>query len=168
MATTAKVSHTVSVVKTSTVLDTNDVRLTGTHPADAAPIEFADGTGIGQCTKIGFGYVDLAGSAATIDLTAVSGMTAWQGDTAFAAIKVLKVFNNEATSTSETLAVGDAASVPFDGPLSGTDPKYTVYPGCPMIWMNRSAAGWDCSTNKNLKLDPGANSFRAYVLIAGE
>lgn len=165
----ASVTGSVSAVASFTRTDTLTTGATDQQkavlPANSAPMEFTSGTGISQVNKLWVRTVSLSASTpVTLDLTALTGGV---GDTSFAAIKSITFINHETAGGGKDVTVGAAASTPFTGPLGGTTPTIDVQAGTSLPWVNPEAAGWACGTNKNLKLDPGANAITLSLVIAG-
>lgn len=104
-----------------------------------------------------------ASTPVTVDLTATgTASTAAAGDTSFAHAFEL-IFNNYGAAD---VLVGPGASNPFNGPLLGTAPTFTVPAGATVRWQ--CPAGWTVdSTHKTLKFDPGAAVATIGVSIGG-
>lgn len=164
-----KVGKTVTPSIVNTVVTTDDDPRRAKIPATDPVYEFATGTGAGQINKLGWGTLSLAVSTpVTLDLTAISGMTTWTGDTAFAKVKYLKIINGATAGGTKPLIVGVAASNAFNGQMGGTTPTETVEAGCELEWENKEAGGWTVdSTHKNVKVNPGANAIVLTIIIAG-
>ena len=164
----AKVSSGVIATKVDSIVGTNDTRVSVQLPDGSAPLEFTSGTGAGAINKMGYGSISLAAAATTVALDAVSStITNWVGDTAFTKIKELYIYNAATAGTTKPVTVGAAASVAFVGPMGGTTPTQAIDAATALHWTSTEANGWSCSTNKNLKLDPGANTVTVYIVIAG-
>ena len=164
----AKVSSGVIATKVDSIVGTNDTRVSVQLPDGSAPLEFTSGTGAGAINKMGYGSISLAATTATIALDAVaSTVTNWVGDSAFTKVKELYIYNAATAGTTKPVTVGAAASVAFVGPMGGTTPTQAIDAATALHWTSTEANGWSCSTNKNLKLDPGANTVTVYIVIAG-
>lgn len=112
--------------------------------------------------------VALAGAATTLDLTSLgaAGASRAGGVTNFSAVHTL-VLHNFGTGTM-VLTVGAAAANPFTANfLGGTGPTVKVPAGGKIVFRNPAAAGWATSSANNLKLDPGADTFKVGVAIGG-
>ena len=122
-------------------------------PANSAPVSFGSGTGALALSKY---YVDtrtLAATTKTYDLTALD-------------VKVL-VISNQATTSGYNLTVFGAASTGFNGPLTGTTPKYTIGPGETLL-LYTQATGWTVSSSaKSLLVDAGSNSVPFVLALMG-
>jgi hypothetical protein len=128
------------------------------------------GTLADQCTKLYSARLSLVASTPqTIDLQSLvdaSGATI-----SFNAIRFLAVRNNAATD-GWILLVGAAGSNAFEAFVSSAG-TFTVYPssaandGFTVFQVPNTTGGTVDSTHHNLKLDPGAHSFTADVLIGG-
>lgn len=111
------------------------------------------------------GTISLAGSAQTLDLTALAGL---RGTTeTFAKVYLMVIVNNTAT-TGQPLLVGNAASDAFSAFWSSaTNVQSVPSKGSRLVFENFDT-GWTVdATHKNLKLDPSAASFTATVIIIG-
>lgn len=137
-------------------------------PNAYAPINFSNGTLAGQVSVKWFDSRTYASSTpVTLDLTTLAGAATNTGSAAFAKVKVFAIYNNEVADSGKDLIIGNAAATPFAGPFGGTAPTITVKAGCSFVIYDLSTAGWACGTNKNLKIDPGANNVSASIVLAG-
>jgi len=139
-------------------------------PANSAPVSFASGTGALALSKY---YVDtrtLAATTKTYDLTALdltgSAYSANATDLTSTGVKVL-VISNQASTSSYNLTVFGAASNAFNGPLTGTTPKYTIGPGETLLLYTQTS-GWTVSSSvKSLLVDAGSNSVPYVLALLG-
>jgi hypothetical protein len=103
--------------------------------------------------------------AVTLDLTALTGPAGEAVN--LAGIRSITV-HNLATNAAHVLTVGAAASDPFLGPLGGTAPTIDVEPGAAVPFCNKpTGAPYSTTGATDLKLDFGANSFSAELVIRG-
>ncbi|MGE4196028.1 MAG: hypothetical protein AB7G11_02745 [Phycisphaerales bacterium] len=155
------VTASAVTTETSGATSTISVRL----PDGQAPLSFTNGTGAMQLNKFWIRKVALSASTpVTLDLTA---LTSGQGDTSFAAVKFLAIYNETSTATY-TVVVGNGTN-PFAGPLSAGTTTITIDPLGSVTFFSRTAAGWAVtnSANDGLKLDPGGNAVNVTVCIGG-
>jgi hypothetical protein len=153
----------LAVEARSTTTIENDTKTTVSisHPYARAETTWADGNGALQFNKGWANTTAFNTTGTTYDLTALTGGT---GATALAAVKVIKIKNN---STVDTLVVGNAASVPFVPGFSANTTTVTIQPGAEWVQTNPTAAGWVCTTQKNLKLAASANTVNTTVVLLG-
>lgn len=126
------------------------------------------GTGPNQWQKCAYWQGSLAASTpVTIDLTTIKLV---DGGVGFAHVREI-IINNGATNGTFKLLLGDSGAngfkAPFDGVVTG---KVAVMPGLPTVLSNWLAtSGWTVdATNKDLKLDPGANAVPVILWIKGD
>lgn len=161
---------TVSVKLTPKLLATR-VNTLGTG-VSGGNIDVALATGTGDvinlvCTKLWVRSFTLAISTAqTLDLTALAS---GEGDTAIAAVKLVDIRNNEAVGSGKVLQVGnDGTSAEFISPFGAAGDIIKIQPGCSLQLYTRETAGWVVSsTNKLIKLTPGAATLSVTVTVAG-
>ena len=104
----------------------------------------------------------VASTPQTIDLTNLGALAAYAGDVLFATANTI-IFHN---TGAFDVVVSPGAANPFNGPLAGTAPLFTVPAGATTPWL--SPAGWAVTgAVKTLRLDPGANACTIAVMIAG-
>jgi hypothetical protein len=153
------------LASTSTDLDGVAIsRIDIDHPEGRADTALATGTGANQ---INLGWADTRtydGTGVTLDLTALASAATNTGAATFTAVKLLKIRNDGATND---LTVGNAASVQFTPGFSAATTTVTIKPGQEVVFRNVTAAGWDCTTNKNLKIIAAASTTAATVIILG-
>jgi len=135
-------------------------------------VAFANGTGSDAVNLISPTTLNLVASTPqTIDLTSLLDI---QGNAvSFSKVQLLLLRNN-ATTAGFNCTVGNAASNAFSA-IFGATGMVTLYPGTatnPFGGFNiysipGNVAAVD-STHKNLKFDPGSNSFTVDVLIIGQ
>lgn len=133
-----------------------------TVPANSAPTVWTSGTGANQVNKVWSDTRTLAASAKTYDLAAEAAASTNTGAASFSAVKILAITNNG----TNALTLFNAASTSFQGPLSAAA-TYTLNGGETLLLVNGTAGGWVCSTNKSLKIDPGANSVSVTLTVLG-
>lgn len=165
----ATVTITVSTAITASAVTTETSGATSTIsvrlPDGLAPISFTNGSGANQCNKFWIRKVALSASTPVdLDLTA---LTSGQGDTSFAAVKILAIFN-EATTSGYSVTVGNGTN-PFAGPLSAGTTTISIDPSASVTFFSRTAAGWAVTNSSNdvIRLNPGSNTFNVTVVIAG-
>ncbi len=140
---------------------------------------YSSGTGMGQVNLAYAKRLTFAAAPQTLDLSSLLDLSG--ASVNFARVRELIVANN-ATAAGAVLTVGAASGSPFTGFLDSAGLQ-TVYPATATSASTFASATWlrwsdPCSTgsatgaitgsaNKMLKLDPGANSFTADVLILG-
>lgn len=138
---------------------------TGTVGGDVSFV--LTGTGAADLEAPQQSYVALTGvtGAQTIDLTAV---TRPGGSTFnFGHVREITIQNLSTTATN-VLTVGAAGSTPFVGPFGGTTHTIKVEAGeTKTIACKPYGTGYSTSGAANLKLDFGANTFGAGVVIKG-
>lgn len=163
---TASVTPGITILSSDTLVSGLKNRSELRLPNGYAPVEFANGTGVGQVSVKYAAVLTLAASTPqTLDLTALTGGT---GAAAFAKAKVLGVYSNDAANGGKDVIVGGGATNPFVGPLAGTAPTYTVKAGCAWVHFDRSTAGMTVDgTHKLIKFDPGSNACSITVVFAG-
>lgn len=99
----------------------------------------------------------------TLDFTSLgTGTTSNAGDTTFATVYQL-IFNNLGTSVV-TLSPG--GSNPFDGPLGGTTPTFSIPAASSTVWS--CPAGWAVSgTVKTLTVSSGSSTGSLTMCVGG-
>ena len=136
-----------------------------------------DGCQIGEAVTLNYGaspnpvtsrqwssLITFAGVAQTFDMTNLAGL---RGDVENFSVVYLIYLYNLATATGYTLKVGNAVANPFSAFFDAATDVYTLPMGSRMLFENHDT-GWTVdATHKNLKLDPGANTFTAKILIVG-
>jgi hypothetical protein len=147
--------------ETTGATQTADCRM----PSGWTPSSYTIGTGASSANKCHYGLISLAGSATTIDLTA---MAFGFGDASIAKVKGLLI-QNLTTTSGYKVTVGNAASTQFQwAGLSAATTTVEVNEGCALMYFNKTANG-DTTTSKNsLKLDPGANTVSVFLAVWGE
>jgi hypothetical protein len=109
----------------------------------------------------------LAAAAVTLDLTslAAAGSSRDGSTTNFADVHSL-IIRNCGTGTN-TVTVGAAASTAFDYFFGGTTPTLKIPAGCAVALRTAVAAGLSTASKNNIKLDPGADTFKVTVAVSG-
>lgn len=130
-----------------------------------APVGYSAGTGSKQIDKIAYQALSFTGAVQTIDLSTI---VCTDGSAGFSKVRFVRIYN-DATNAAHTLVVGNAASNPLAPWFSATTVTETVEPnGCFTKDKPLGTTGWTVdSTNKNLKLDPGANTFTGRLFVGG-
>lgn len=136
-------------------------------------ITYSNGTGAGAIDLLYAKQLSLAGTATTLDLTSLTDLSG--ASINFARVRFIWIFNL-ATTAGYTITVGNAASNAFTGFLSSTGTA-VCYPGSSsnygrLIFEDPNSTGGSVGavtggSNKNLKLDPGANTISCFVVIGG-
>lgn len=153
------VSGSTELVTGATVSTT--VRL----PGSWTPVSFASGSGAQQVEVKWVDKRTYSASATTFDLTGLTAAATNTGAAAFAKIKVISITNN-ATTSGYNLTLFNAAATSFQANVSSSG-TVTIGPGETYLAFNLTSAGWACSTNKSLKIDPGANNVPATIVLVG-
>lgn len=111
------------------------------------------------------GTITLSAAATTLDLTSLTGL---RGTTeTFSKVYAMAIINNS-TMTGYSLMVGYAASNIWAPFWSDSVNVETVPPKGSRFLKENFDTGWTVDgTHKNLKLDPGSNTFTATVIIIG-
>lgn len=138
-------------------LGTSDTLVAGTNNIGA--------TGIG-CDQAFVKDLALAGSAQTLDLQSVSSAAGGAVvDVVLTKLKAIAIFNR-ATTAGYVLQVGAAASNAFTAIFSDATDELVIGPqGMALIVY---PAGYTVdATHKDLKFDPGANTFNVTVVAIG-
>jgi hypothetical protein len=161
MAYTATLTLQVDSRNTTTIENGTETRVAISHPYGATATSWANGTGASQINLAWQNTTAYNTTGTTLDLTALTGGT---GSATFTAIKAMKIRNN---SNTDTLVVGNAASVQFTPGFSAATTTVTLQPGAEWVVTNPTAAGWDCTTNKNLKLAASANTVNTTLILIG-
>lgn len=126
-----------------------------------------EGTGANQLDDFWSADFSLAATSTTYDLTALTGP---RGTVAFTKVKGILIYVSTATD-GHTLLVGNAATNAWFAPFSGATVTHEVMAGG--AWFTNSHLAqttnpWTVnSTNKNLKLDAGANTIAGTIIIWG-
>lgn len=127
----------------------------------------SDGTGADQADDIWSADFNLAATSTTYDLTALTGP---RGTVTFTKIKGIWIYVSTATD-GHTLLVGNAASNQWYAPFSGATVTHEVMAGGAWMALSHKAQTtnpWTVdSSNKNLKLDAGANTIAGTIIIWG-
>ncbi len=107
----------------------------------------------------------LAGAALTLDLNSLgaAGVARAGGVTNFSSVRSI-VIRNLGTG-SNVIIVGGAAATQFADWLGGATQTIRVYAGGKLVI--HAPAGLTTSSKKDLKLDPGADTFAATIAICG-
>lgn len=140
-------------------------------------VNWSSGTGSGQFDLLHVKVYSLAGATQTIDLTSLVDLS---GATVnMARIRAMAVLNL-ATASGYNLTVDTTGSNGFKGFGGASGAKRTVYAN-----LSATSAPYNCDlcvdaysvggavgavtsgTSKNVVLDPGANTFTAWVFILG-
>jgi hypothetical protein len=164
MAWVANVTPYVKVANTGNPFAGATLNSTAETPVGGAPVQLANGTSANQ---INLGWADsrsIDNTGVTLDLTNLAATATNTGAATFTAIKGMKIINDAATNT---LIIGNAASAQFTPGFSAATNTVTLQPGQSFMVTNHSAAGWDCTTNKNLKLVSGAATVAAKIILWG-
>jgi len=118
-------------------------------------------------TQLNLIYSDLsltlAGAATTLDLQALTDVSGAAID--FAKIYRIGIINTTATNGFD-LTVGGAVANPWEPFVSATGDKIVIPDGSDWFWSDVDGATVD-ATHSDLKLDPGANTLVAKLLIIG-
>lgn len=158
MSLTAKIYSAIKATLTST----GDFGApTLTDDSDASPIEFANGSGNYQASKIfeSKGRSIAASSSENLDL--YGSLTDPLGVTLnFATIKAIEVRADEGNTNDVVLGAG---SNPFVGPLGGTTPTIAVKPGGRLL-MVAPKTGW-AVTNSTADILKVANSSSGSAVV---
>lgn len=132
----------------------------GGRQLDSAGWSFAE---ISNGDRDGAAVLVLSSSTpVTLDLADLSGVAAWVGDASFARVTACVLTN----LGDSDLVVGDAASTPFDGPLSSGG-TITVRPGEQFAFRRDDATGYPTASASHLKIDPGASAGLVGVAVLG-
>jgi hypothetical protein len=109
----------------------------------------------------------LAGAAVTLDLTSLAAAGASRDGTStnFTAIHTL-ILHNFGTTTM-VLTVGNAAATQFADWLGAVTHTVKIVAGGKLAIQNPLAAGYVTASKNNLKLDPGADTFKVGLAIGG-
>jgi hypothetical protein len=109
----------------------------------------------------------LAAAAVTLDLTSLAAAGASRAGTStnFTAVHTL-VLHNFGTTTM-VLTVGNAAATQFADFLGAATSTIKIPAGGKLVLRNPLPAGWLTASKNNLKLDPGADTFKAGIAIGG-
>lgn len=135
-------------------------------------LTYANGTGAGQVDLIYAKQLSLAGSATTLDLTALTDLSG--ASINFARVREL-IIQNLATTSTYTVTVGAAASNAWTGILGTTTSTLIIPPSAGnglFRFSDYSSTGASTGavvsgTSKSLKLDPGANTISINIVILG-
>lgn len=135
---------------------------------DSAVTWKQSGTGSGdyEATKQHYTkYTNVTG-VQTLDLNAL--VTESGGTLNLATVREITI-SNQATNPAHVIIVGAAATTPFVGPFGGTTPTIKVEPGETKVIACKplGSGGYPTTGANNLKLDFGANTFSAEVIIKG-
>jgi hypothetical protein len=158
---TATTNPRVQAFNTDTV-GGSSVRYEITHPS--AETSYANGTGAGLINLAWTDTRTYSTGGTTLDLTTLAAATTNTGAATFTAIKAMKVTNNDAAIT---IVVGNAGATPFNPGLSAATTTFTVQPGGTLYLENPTAAGWSCSTNKNLLITASSGTPSVTVVLVG-
>lgn len=139
-------------------------------------VNLSNGTGSGAVDLVYAKQLSLAGSATTLDLTSLTDLSG--ASISFARVRVL-IVQNLATTAAYTLTLGAAASNQWTGflgtatstaviqPNVGATSNYSSHVFLDLYSTGASTGAYVDGTHKSFKLDPGANTFSANVLILG-
>lgn len=130
----------------------------------SAPTSLANGTSANQINLAWADTRTYATGGTTLDLANLSSASTNTGAATFAAVKVLKVINNDATNT---IIVGNAGTTPFTPGFSAATTTVTIQPGGEALFVNPSAAGWTTTSANNLRIASGAGTPSATVVVLG-
>jgi hypothetical protein len=164
MAWTANVTPYVKLLDSGSPFTGANLSTSMETPVGNATTAITNGTGANAINLGWFDQRSYGTGGTTLDLTALAAASTNSGSATFTAVKVLKIKNED---TTNTLVVGNAASVQFTPGFSAATTTITIQPGQTALFTNLSAAGWDCTTNKNLKIASGASTVSATISIAG-
>lgn len=162
---TASVYTAVKALDSTTPFTGASTSGTIDYPQSIAPDSLANGTGADQIDLAWTDQRSYNTSGVTYDLTTLAAASTNIGAATFSAIKYLGTWNGDATND---LVVGNAASVQFTPGFSAATTTWTIQEGGHASYFNPTAAGWDCTTNKNLKIVSGASTVTGTVVILGE
>lgn len=135
------------------------------YPVSQAPESLLNGTGADQI-DLGFGdsrSYDTTG--VTWDLTSIAKASTNTNAATFTAVKYVATFNEGATND---ITWGNAASVQFTPGFSAATTTVTIQEGGHIAFFNPTAAGWDVTTNKNLKIVAAASTTTGTLIVLGE
>ena len=126
----------------------------------------ANGTGVGEAMYFYSRRLSLAAAPQTLDI--YGGLTDGLGTTLnFATVRALIVHNRSSTA-GHVLTIGNAASNQFASFLGAANETVIVRPGGTIVLLApRDGYTVVQSSADLLKLDPGANTFDADVIIVG-
>ena len=135
-------------------------------PQGGSPTVLTNGTGANQINLAWADQRTLTATPVTLALNALAVAATNTGAAVFTAFKTLQV-TNDITSTG-SLTIGNAAATQLAiGGTGGTTNTVILKPGSSYQFTDLSAAGQSVATNFNLKLDPGAATCLATVVITG-
>lgn len=161
---TASVVPGITVNYTATEVAGATTEIQTKLPASYTPVAFTNGTGGSAVEKMYVNQISLSSSTPqTLDLTALTGGA---GDTSFAKVKIIGIYNNETRGTGKKVTVGAAASDSFQFGLSAAG-TIDVPAGHALTLANSETAGWTTTSATDLKLDPGSNAVSVTVLLVG-
>lgn len=177
MATATNVSGSVNVQASFTEIITSGVISTLNLPAAITQaITYLNGTATSSVDYIYAKSLSLAGTPTTLDLTSLTDLNG--GSVNFARVREL-IIVNLATTAGYTLTIGPGVSNPWTtGPIAASStivlqPSVGQTTGqCFVRFSDPFSTGASTGyyvggSSKTLKLDPGANTFSAYILIVG-
>jgi hypothetical protein len=134
-------------------------------PSGWTPASYTIGTGASSANKCHYGVVPLAGSAVTVDLTA---MAFGFGDASIAKVKGMLI-QNLTTTSGYKITVGNAAATQFlFSGLSAATTTIEVEEGGAFLYFTKTANGHTTTSKTLLKLDPGANTVSCFLAVWGE
>lgn len=139
-------------------------------------LNYSSGTGAGQVNLCYAKRLTLSASATTLDLTSLADLSGTS--VSFSRVRELIVMNNASTG-GYVCSVGSPAGSAFSGfqttsaiTLVHAAITSSVATQTMLRWSDPSNVGASSgavtgASNKNVKLDPGANSFTVDVIILG-
>jgi hypothetical protein len=138
-------------------------------------VTYSNGTAAGMIDLVYAKQLSLAGAVTTLDLTALTDMNGAAIN--FARVREL-IIQSLATTAAFTLAIGNAASNAWTGFLGATSiftmptnvgatGNYATTQWSDPYTVGAATGAYVDGTHKNLKLDPGANTFSVNIIIAG-
>lgn len=159
-----KVGWTMTLAASATQPESQGVSVRSRATAGET-ITYTAGTAANQINKTAYLRLSLAGAAQTVDFSTI---ICTDGSVGFSNIRELIGYNLATTST-HVATIGNAASNPFAPWASaGTVTEIVQAGGRFLKEKPIGTTGFTVdSSNKNLKVDPGANTFTFDLLIAG-
>lgn len=140
---------------------------------------YANGTGAGQCDLFYAKILALAAAATTLDLTSLTDLNGAAIN--FARVREILIIN-QAVTAAYTLTLGLGASNPWStGPIQASS-TIVIPPSVGQVtpfannarfalgdpYTVGATSGWYIDgTHKTFKLDPGANTLNALIILLG-